>query len=176
LLLRSLPSSYNLSSRGPVSLFAKTKANFPARKDALLARIASVEAELGVVVAQAKAERATSVEVKTQVDELVRQRALALISLRKTNRAIDELRKTGAQIPVDLASVSGGFAPWGSLLLGHAGNVGIGGKAARGYLVAVFNAGLLSRAARGGQLNGERQDFHPPTQRRRRREEGVLVS
>jgi hypothetical protein len=51
---------------------------------------------------QVKAERANSPEVKNAADELVRQRALAVLALRKTNAAIEYLRKQGATIPVDM--------------------------------------------------------------------------
>jgi hypothetical protein len=117
-----------------------------AKKLEIQHQIERAEAELGLLVELAKRDRAESPEVKTEADALVRQRALALISLRKINAAIERLNIEGADIPVYLGCHPGGMTAWGNMLLGHSKNHGVNGKAAAGYLGEVFNAGLISRA------------------------------
>ena len=109
-----------------------------------------LDGEITVLHEMVRAERAESPEVKTEADELVRQRALAVIALRKCNLAIDRLTKSGAHIPVGTAVTAFGMCPYGSMLLGHADAEGITGRAARGYISEVFNAGLISR----GEMEG----------------------
>jgi hypothetical protein len=124
----------------------KTSPDLEFKKLALADQIERVQGELTLLQEQVKRDRALSPEVKSEADALVRQRALAVIGLRKINAAIDRLRAEGAHIPVDIAVVPGGYCPWGSLLLGHSTNVGLNGKAAKGYLGEVFAAGLISSA------------------------------
>jgi hypothetical protein len=115
-------------------------------KEELAARIERLQGEIVLLQVQVRAERAKTHEAKTEWEDAQRQRALALIALRKCNAAIWTLRKQGISGPCDLGFMPGQPAPWEFLLLGCKEHAGLGGQAARGYLSEAFNAGLISKA------------------------------
>jgi hypothetical protein len=109
-------------------------------------KIARAETETELLAVQAKAQRAKTVEAKSDWESAQRDRARLVIALRAANREIAALREQGITGPCDLLMMPGGFACFEDVLLGSQSRVGVNGKLARAYLVEAFNAGLLTRA------------------------------